>query len=136
MKPLRVKVPKTKGDFDPPPFLRLKARRRGITGKLTMRPVLRTCVDPGNADKWLTVSDSLKLAIKEGQRVTVEKVPVTAYRRYRLSRSAGTVFAAVATIIGATALTLGPLWPKSGLGTGLLLAGGALSLLAAAAVVH
>jgi hypothetical protein len=136
VKPLRVRVSMTKGDAAPPPFLRLEARRGGVTGKLTKRPVLRPDVVAGDAesDPWLTVSDSLKLAIG-AQPVTVKEVSEKAYRWYRLSRSAGTVFAAVATIIGAAALTLGALWPKSGLGKGLLFGGGALSLVAAIAVV-
>jgi hypothetical protein len=136
VKPLRVLVPMTKGDAAPPPFLRLEARRRGITGKLTKCPVLRPDVDAGNAepDPWLTVSDSLKLAIGE-KPIKVEEVSERAFRWYRLSRSAGTLFAAVATIIGAGLLTLGAIWPKTALGKGLLFGGGALTIVAAIVVV-
>jgi hypothetical protein len=131
---LRVKVPMTKGDAPPPDFLRLQARRRGILGRLTKRPVLRPVVVAGGTDAKLTVSDSLKLAIG-AQPITVKEVEEKAYRWYRLSRSTGSLVAAAATVIGAGLLALGALSPKSGLGKSLLIAGGALSLVAVVAVV-
>jgi hypothetical protein len=132
---LRVKVPRAHGQPKPPPFLRLDARRGGVLGRFTKRPVLRPIVAAGGTDPKLTVSASLKLAIGE-KRVTVSEATEKSYRWYRLSRSTGSLVAAVATIIGAALLTVGALSPKSGLGIGLLIAGGALTLVAVFAVVR
>lgn len=132
---LRVQVPMTKGDPDPPKFLRLHARRKGIFGRLTLRPVLRTVRVAGSGDDGLAVSDSLKLAIKQSVSITVSAATEKAFRRYRLSRSAGSVVAAVATVLGALLLALGAIWPKTVLAKWLLFVGGGLSIVAAVAVV-
>jgi hypothetical protein len=119
----------------PPDFLRLDARRGGIFRRFTNRPVLRPIVAAGGTDPKLSVSSSLKFAIPSGP-VTVSAASEKSYRRYRLRRSTGSLVAAVATIIGAGLLALGAVWPKTGLGIGLLIVGGVVSLVAVYAVVR
>lgn len=131
-----VQVPMTHGNSTPPAFLRLEVRRPGIGGtlRLTPRPVLKS--EPVTSiEKELTVPDSLGWATRD-QPVTVSPATENAYRRYRLRGSAGSVVAAVATILGGALLALGAIWPKSGLGQVLLFSGGGLSLVAAIAVVR
>ena len=132
--PLRVQVPMTKGDPDPPEFLWLDARRRGIFGRLTPRPVLRTKRVASN-EAGLAVSKSLKLTVKPSVPIRVNSASQNAYRWYRLSRFAGSAFAGAATIIGGLLVALGAIGPKSGLGQGLLFAGGGLLVAAAVTLV-
>lgn len=133
---LRVQLPATKpGRNEPatPTYLRLHARRKGILGWLTPRPVLRT-ERVASSEVGLAVSKSLKLAIGQNP-ITVSAASKNAYRWYQLRRSFGSVFAAVATVIGGLLVALGALGPKSGLGQGLLIAGGGLLIAAAIGVV-
>ena len=133
---LRVKVPRAHGQPKPPPYLRLHAHRKGIFGRFSKRPVLRPIVAAGSTDpKRLTVSTSLNLATGD-KDVTVSEATEKSYRWFRLSRSTGSLVIAVGTIIGAALLTVGALSPKSGLGIGLLIAGGVLTLVAVYATVR
>jgi hypothetical protein len=132
---LRVQVPMTKGDADPPEFLRLHARRRGIVGRLTPQPVLLTERVAGSLEDGLAVSKSLKLPTKRSGSITVSAATERAYRRYRLRRFAWSLVAGFATVIGALLLALGAIWPKTAWGKGLLWAGGGLSILAAITLV-
>lgn len=131
---LRVRVPATRGDDPPPEFLRLDVRRPGVRGRLAPRPVLRSSVAAGSPDEHLTVSTSLKLPIGTGP-VSVEKASESACRWYRLSRSAGSLFSAAASVIGALLVALGALDTGSSMGKGLLIAGIVLTVLAAVAMV-
>lgn len=109
---LGVKVPMAKGDAQPPRFLRLDTRRKGITGRLTLHPVLHSKVAPGSNEKSLAVSESLKLAIGTDP-ITVSSASENAYRRYRFSRSLGSMFGTVATIIGALLVAVGASGPEA-----------------------
>lgn len=132
--PLRVRVPMTSGDSPLPAFARLDVRRSGITGKLAPRPVLRPYPAVGSTDQFLTVSETLKLAIG-ADPINVKVASEKAYRWYRLSRSAGSLFSAVGAVIGALLVALGALGPESTAGKGLVIAGVILTIIAGAAAV-
>lgn len=132
---LRVKYPATKPASDEPkmaPYLRLYARRKGIRGKLAPYPVLRTYA--GGGGRHLTVSEALKLSIGSDP-IKVRGASENAYRRYRLSRAAGSLLSAFGAVIGASLAALGALGPTSTTGKALVIAGGIVMLVAGVAQV-
>ena len=128
----QVKVPKITENAEAeavPEFVRFDMRRKGLRGKLAPRPVLhRSEEGAGGFGGELLVPTALKKLVKEGENVTVTGVSKRAFRWYRFFRSGGTALGTIATIIGALLATLGPVWIKSGLGQGLLIAGIVLTL--------
>ena len=95
-------------DSELPKFLRLDMRRPGLAGKLAPRPVLKAHIAPGVSDDWLTVSTSFARAITNGAgEIVVTSASERAFRMYRLCRSVGSLFGAVATIISGLLVGLG-----------------------------
>jgi hypothetical protein len=142
--PLRVKVPgvtlertyRLPRNYEPPKFLRLDVRRPGVRSRLTPRPVLRAVKVYGSNEDALLVPESLQPMITgSGDMPVVSPSSENAFRWYRLTRSGGALFSALSSIIGALLVALGTIWLGSGVGKGLLIAGVALTLLAAAGVI-
>jgi hypothetical protein len=121
-----------------PEFVRLDMRRSGLRGKLARRPVLhRWEGSAGGFDPSLLVNKALNKVVEdnEGKKVRVTEASKGAFRRYRFFGSVGTLFSALATIIGALLVGLAAVSPTSGLGLGLLIGGGALTLVGVIALL-
>jgi hypothetical protein len=136
--PLRVRVPAARPASSEPKrsldYVRFDVRQAGIIGRLAMRPVLRIELAAGNIEKCVTVSESHKWATQKTS-IKVTEASMNAYRWYRLSRSVGPLVSGVASLVGALLIALGALEPKGSLGQVLLIAGGALTLVAAGVLV-
>lgn len=114
-----------------PEFLRLDLRKPGLLGKLGPRPILKKIPGAGANFAWLAVPASLTKAVKGSDQVSVSAASLTAFRWYRLRRSSGALFSAVATIVGGLPVALGAAWLGTGIGKALLISGAALTVLAA-----
>jgi hypothetical protein len=123
-------------DGKPPKFLRLDMRRTGLRGKMKPCPVLRVDLLDGGYDNWLTVSDSLKRSIPgSDHEVNMTSASEKVFRWYRLRRSVGPLFTAVASIIGGLLVGLGTTGFDKATSRLLLIFGSALVVLAAAGLV-
>jgi hypothetical protein len=132
---VKLKEKGAQADADPK-FLRLDMRRPGLRGKLALRPVLKADPKPGVSHDWLTVPASLMPSIPSPPNtVDVTSAPIKAFRWYRFRRSAGSLFGTVASIISGLLLTLAAAGFGSAVSLGLLIAGGVLAILAAAAAL-
>lgn len=119
-----------------PKFLRFDMRRPGIRGKVALRPVLKADLKPGVSDDWLTLPASLMSSIPSPPKtVDVTSASMRAFRWYRFRRSAGSLFGTVASIISAVLLALAAAGLGSAISLGLLISGGVLAILAAAAAL-
>jgi hypothetical protein len=121
--------------YKPPDYLRLDIRRRKFPSRLRPRPVLRSLLADGSNELSLLVPKSLESTIADSGDIPVTPATKRAFRWYRFTRSAGPPFSAVASIIGGLLVALGTAWLRSGTGKGLLIAGAALTFLAAAGMV-
>lgn len=123
-------------DGSVPEFVRPDVRQSGrATGKLRARPVLKTALAPGASYQWLAVPASLGSPGDNQVDVGVEEASLTAFRRYRLSRSVAGLASSAAAVAGTILAALGAIWLSQGIGKGLLIAGAVLTIAAAATPV-
>lgn len=117
-----------------PEFLRLDLRKPGLLGKFGPRPVLKKMLGEGALLDSLAVPASLRPAVTGSDPISVSRASLTAFRWYRLSRSAGPLFSAAATVIGGLLVAVGAV-VLGNVGQGLLIGGAVLTVLAAAVPV-
>jgi hypothetical protein len=122
-------------DGSVPEYLRLDLRRRGLLAGLRPRPVLKRVLAQGATFDGLAVSSSIAPVGTVLTSVSVRSATERAFRWYRLTRSAGPLFSAVASILGGLLATLGAVFLSAGAGKGLLIAGAVLTVVAAVVLV-